>query len=279
MRTTVSQSSPVICRPLCLSFASFALLMSSGSSLAQTEPSNVRQQREVAERARVPEALTKIESGEFAGYHVDLVARMKTAEAVPGLEKQFPIVSDLKLKSKIASALIRLGDKDDKYWEYLVQLATPALESTAPDFLIVDKQGKFLPGPSPEFVSWASSRDLSPSSAATDSLYIFPSTIATLGWTRDGRAVPLLRRALESPNHLIQIAAAKGLAEIRDKDSIPLIINACARAPREAATSLAEALVYFDDNSAQSTVDQYMAKDIATAYRNAVAYGKTALGN
>jgi HEAT repeat protein len=73
---------------------------------------------------------------------------------------------------------------------------------------------------------------------------------------------------------MIEIAAAMGLAEIQDKDSIPLIIEACDRAPAEAASSIAEALVYFDDPEAQGAVGRYIRKDVAKALREERAQGK-----
>ena len=78
------------------------------------------------------------------------------------------------------------------------------------------------------------------------------------------RGIPLLRRALQSHNYLIVAWAAKGLAQIQDKQSIPLIVAAVQRAPTEYNSLIAESLVYFDDAQAQSAVDTYMPKDKAT---------------
>lgn len=72
---------------------------------------------------------------------------------------------------------------------------------------------------------------------------------------------------------------ASGLAELQDKDSIALIIEACERAPAEAARVIAESLVYFDDPDAQRAVDQYIPKERAKILRDAKAHGKkTPLG-
>ena len=67
---------------------------------------------------------------------------------------------------------------------------------------------------------------------------------------------------------------ARLLAEIQDKDSIPLIIEACKRAPAAAAAVIAESLVYFDDTEAQRAVDMYVPKDRAKIIREAKAQGK-----
>jgi HEAT repeat protein len=155
-----------------------------------------------------------------------------------------------------------------------VKQATPTLESDAPDFMSYDSQGKSVPGPSPEFESWVKAHNLDPTGLGEDSLYVLPGKVAFLGWSRDPRAIPLLRQALSSPNHMVEIAAAMGLAEIGDKDSIPFIIEACRKAPGEAAAVIAQALVYFDDDEAQNAVDKYIPKDIAKIYRDAKAHGK-----
>ena len=227
-----------------------------------------------ADMANVPDAIAKVKAGEFSGVHVDLITRAGAVEAIPILKEQFVRVQDPLLKAKIAAALVRLGDKDDTYWDFLVKLATPALESDAPDFMRHDSQGKSLPGPSPEFEAWVKAHNLSPTGLGEDSFYVLPGKVAFLGWSRDPRAIPLLRQALLSPNYQIEIAAAMGLAEIGDNNSIPFIVEACKRAPAEAAAAIAQALVYFDDAAAQSAVDQYIPKDIAKIYRDAKAHGK-----
>jgi hypothetical protein len=257
---------------LCHIFASWALL--AGVAYGQVQQTQPGKQVYGPDKTRVPEALAKVKSGAFSGVDVDLLARAGAVEAIPDLEKQFLRTQDPLDKAKIAQGLVKLGDKDDTYWNYLVQLATPAVDSDAPDFMGIDAQGKSVPGPSPGFIAWAKSHSLDPNAAGEDSLYILPGKVGLLGLTGDRRAIPLLRQALLSPNHLIEIAAADGLAEIQDKDSIQLIIAACQTAPAEAATAMARSLVYFDDAEAQSAVDTYLPKDYAKALREARAEGR-----
>ena len=106
-------------------------------------------------------------------------------------------------------------------------------------------------------------------------MYLAPGPVGLLALTGDPRAIPILRRGLLSPNHMIGIVAATGLAEMQDRDSIPLIIQACKRAPADvAAVIAAESLLYFDDPKAQSAVDEYVPKDAAKIYRDARAHDK-----
>jgi hypothetical protein len=102
----------------------------------------------------VPDAIAKVKSGEFAAVHVDMIATAHAVEAIPILKQQFVRVKDDPLlKAKIAAALVRLGDKDHTYWDFLAKVATPALQSDAPEFMSYDSQGKAIPAPSPEFVA------------------------------------------------------------------------------------------------------------------------------
>jgi HEAT repeat protein len=227
------------------------------------------------DKAKVPEAIAKVKSGDFTLGHVELIAEANAVEAIPDLEKQFVRSQDQLDKAKIAQALVKLGDKNDTYWDFLVQAATPAVESDAPDFINRDSQGKELPGPSPEFVAWVKAHNLAPPTAAADAEYIYPGKVMLLGATGDRRAIPLLRQALLSHNYLIEAAAARGLAEIQDKDSIILIVDVCKKAPTQVAGLIAEPLLYFDDPQAQDAVDKYVPKAIAKDLREARAKGKT----
>jgi PBS lyase HEAT-like repeat len=246
------------------------------AAYGQEKPRQPEKLAYAVDPANVPEAVAYLKSGKFAAVHVDMIVRAGAVEAIPSLKEQFVRVEDPLLKAKIAGALVIFhADKDGTYWDFLVQYATPALESDAPGFLNYDAQGKSSSGPSPKFEAWMKAHNLSPSSELFEnSFYMMPASVLLLGWTRDARAIPLLRRGLLSPNHQIVIAAAMGLAEIGDKESIPLIIDACKRAPADPAAVIAESLVYFDDAAAQSAVDQYIPKDRAKMYRDARAEGK-----
>jgi hypothetical protein len=246
-----------------------------GAVVGQTTQNQDEKLAYGVDKANVPDAIAKIKSGEFAAIHVDMVARAGAVEAIPSLKQQFVRVDDPLLKAKIAAAIVRLGDKDDTYWNFLVALATPALESDAPDFVSYDSQGKPVSEPSPEFVAWADAHNLPHAGLLEESKYLLPGKVMLLGWSRDSRAIPLLRRALSSTNYMIEIAAAMGLAEIRDKGSIPFIVDACKNAPADAAAAIAESLVYFDDDAAQGAVDRYIRKDTAKIYRDARVRGKT----
>jgi HEAT repeat protein len=181
------------------------------------------------------------------------------------LKQNFVNTQDERHKAQIASALIGLGDKENIYWDFLLRQAISALESDASSAAKYDSQGKPIEGPSPED-AWAKQ----------DAIF---NKVLMLAETGDLRGVPFLQRVLSSPNSDIQLIAAGGLARARDKDSVPLIIDACKNASPDVASALAsQVLVYFDDPRAQSAVDQYLSKEAAKFAREQKANGIGPLG-
>jgi hypothetical protein len=65
-----------------------------------------------------------------------------------------------------------------------------------------------------------------------------------------------------------------GIAETQDVISIPTVISRCKDAPAEAAGSIAESLVYFNDPRAQDAVDTFVPKEHAKALREARKMGR-----
>jgi HEAT repeat protein len=247
-------------------------LLIAHSSYGQTGQSQPNRGIYDPNRTNVANAIARVKSGNFVGVDVDMIRREAAVEAIPALREQFARVKDPLDRAQIASVLMKLGDKDEIYWDFLVKLATQVID--APDFWSYDAQGKLVPGPTPEFLAWAKAHKLSAAELGEWPQYSLPGPIGALGMSGDPRAIPLLRQALSSPNHMIEMVAAQGLAEMQDKDSIALIIDACKRSPAEAAAVTAESLVYFDDAEAQSAVDIYIPKDRAKVLREARAQGK-----
>jgi HEAT repeat protein len=202
-------------------------------------------------------------------YYVGKAAATHPAETVAILKQNFVNTQDERQKAQIASALIGLGDKEDTYWDFLLRQAISALESDASSAVKYDSQGKPIEGPSPED-AWAKQNEI------LNKVLLFVETVAE---TRDPRGVRILQRVLSSPNSNFQLLAAAGLARARDKDSVPLIIDACKNASPDVASAFAsQVLVYFDDPRAQSAVDQYLSKEAAKFAREQKAGGIGPLG-
>lgn len=223
---------------------------------------------------QVPDVLDRLKQDtNDSMYYVEVAAHTGRIDAIPILKEKFARSQNTLDKAKIAEVLVKLGDRDDTYWNFLVGLVTAVVESDAPDVGGFDAQGKST-GLSSKFIAWAVAHKLAPNEAAENAIYILPGEVGLLGLTGDHRAIPLLRRGLQSPNYFIRVDAANGLAQLGDESSIPLIISACKDAPSEPASVIAEALVYFDDPRAQSAVDTYVPKNFARSLRDDRAKGK-----
>lgn len=209
--------------------------------------------------------------------YVRRLADEGATQAIPMLESKFAsttaelteakivtatvFVEDLD-KANIASALVRLGDTKQEYFDFLSDQALLAIESNIPEYLTYDAVGKAGPGPSSQLSEWARGHNLAPAALEEEVLMALPSVVSLLGITGDARAVPLLQRGLLSPNYQIQIASARGLAKAADHSSIQQIIGACRRAPSEAASSIAAAsLVYFSDSDAQQAASDLIPQE------------------
>jgi PBS lyase HEAT-like repeat len=230
-----------------------------------------------ADPSNVPDAIAKVKSGHFSPVHLEMIANARAVVAAPALEAQFAQTQDVDTKAHIASVLVRIGEGGDKYWDFVVRTATPEIDGDVPELFNYDAQGKLEPstGPSLDMINWAKSHNVSLERDPYEVLRSIVGPVHYLAITGDPRGTPLLRRALLSPNFMIRNEAARGLAELKDKDSIPLIVEASRTAPAEAASEIALSLVYFDDPEAQSAVDKYVPEKTAKIYREATLAGKT----
>jgi hypothetical protein len=224
-------------------------------------------------------ALDNLKAGHYRANDVELVARMRASQAIPDLEALFPKTQDPEDKQKIANGLVRLGVADDTYWNFLSTRYSVAMDRGAPDPLRYDSHGQVVPDkPSEAFVAWASQNKLDVKAALFQVVFEDVGAVHAVATSQDERAIPLLRRAfsLQSfsmQNCLMQSAAARGLADLHDEGSIPLIIGASARASKDCAATIAKALVYFDDSDAQHAVDLYVPQEAAKIAREHRAHG------
>jgi hypothetical protein len=224
-------------------------------------------------------AIARAKSGDIDVVDVELIAEAGAVQAIPSLEAQFARVTDIKTKTKIAAGLVRLGDKDNTYWNYVEEQAALAVNSDIPDAVFSESQGKWMGRAlSPELQAWADAHHVDANTAGIDSRYDYPGKVLLLAETGDPRGIPLLRRALQARDYMIVTIAAKGLAQIQDKDSIALIIGACQRAPTGSNSAIAMSLIWFDDPRAQAAVDTYVPKEGAKIFRDARAQGMGVLG-
>lgn len=203
--------------------------------------------------------ISDVKKGEFTRADLDRLARARAVQAIPALKEQFDKTTDISTKEALASALNRLGDKEQIYWNFLEKYARLAVESDAPFPNRFDSQGKIVSRElSAEFLAWTKAHRVSTEEAIRTQMREFPSYLLFLAVTGDKRGQTLLREAMSSPNYLLQAVAAKGLAKLQDEDSVPLIIEACEKAPAEMTPMIAYALVFMDDSRAQAASERFI---------------------
>jgi len=236
-----------------------AVLIFAGLGLGHAQPAPSAQPTPATRAADAIDRINRNDLGQGvvdASGYVDQILIAHAVQGIPALEAYFARAQDDETKAMIASALVRLGDKDDAYWDFVVKQATAALDSNVP--FPYSLSGGTPESPlSPDFIAWAKARNLPPGGEAIEAAGDEVGKLAPLARTGDPRGVPLLRRGLQSPNMFIQDLAAAGLAQAQDKDSIPLIIDACKRAPAGVALMIAQALKFFDDPKARAAFALY----------------------
>jgi hypothetical protein len=256
-------------------YALCAFAMGPVPGWSQESEAYQRAERRFVNGGSVADAIKKVKEGNFGGVTVEEIVYAGAVEAIPALKEQFARSVDPSNKDdldpgnkeELASALIRLGDKDEIYWDFLLKQATEAVDSDPPFPRDFDPKGKILKDHfSGAFLNWAKGRGLSPDEAGEIAVYRLPIKLGFLAKTGDPRGLPLLRRAMSSSNYMIATMAAKGLAKLQDKDSIPLIIAACQKSPGGSG-AIAEALIFFDDPDAQAAADVYLPRDYANGLR------------
>jgi HEAT repeat protein len=218
--------------------------------LAQVEPARPKS---------IDDAINEIKQGQVNPVALQRIARAGAVDAIPVLHQQFVRTEEGFLKEAIASALVRLGDKDRTYWDFLETHAREVIQTDAPFPVPFDTQGNTVKKQlSQEFLEWAKNNQVDPQAAATAQMQTVPAQISFLAATGDQRGLELLRRAMASRNYFVQAIAARGLAKLQDVDSVPLIITACKRAPAEAAALIARSLVFFNTSQAQSAAETFI---------------------
>jgi uncharacterized protein (DUF1810 family) len=183
------------------------------------------EQRDEALKARILQILDSLKKGAYGPATHEQVAEAEAGQLTSILEERFVHGQDADIKARVAKALIELGDKNEAYWDFIVQQAKLAIESDAPSswcYSSTDCKEHSA------YVAWARAHNAPEDSAAEMKLNWLLEERVQLVFG-DPRGIPLLREALKSPNSNVVWAGADGLTRAHDKDSIPLIVEACKR--------------------------------------------------
>jgi len=186
------------------------------------------------------------------------IGRSAQPRAVPTIEDAFDKASDETDKLCLASALVRLGASDSRYWNYLSAAAEKLLDARVPMVSLLGIDGKVdHPGDyTSAFRQWAKAKGLDVDEAAYTQTYVAPASILDIAAAGDPRGLPILRRSLVDESPTIQLYGAMGLAILQDKSSIRAIIRTAKMAPPDMRASFGDCLLTFDDAEAQAAAEE-----------------------
>src|SRR5579872_5464807 len=103
------------------------------------------------------------------------VERSRDPQLLPDLRQAFEDTKAKREKQAIARTLVRLGDKDIRYFEYLASFAKPAVESGAPMIFVYGSDGKAVRGVvNPEFQAWCRDHGLDPEQELVNQFKTYP---------------------------------------------------------------------------------------------------------
>jgi hypothetical protein len=174
---------------------------------------------------KVRSVIDFLKQGTYGPATQEQIAEAQAGQLVPILEAQFVTSQDAVVKARVARALVDLGDNGTAYWDFLVQQAKLAIESDAPSTRCYSSAN--CTGHS-AYVAWARAHNAPEDSQAEMELNWLLEERVQLVFG-DPRGISLLREALKSPNINVAETGADGLTRAHDKDSIPLIVEACKR--------------------------------------------------
>ena len=175
--------------------------------------------------AKVRSVIDSLKQGAYGPVTHEQIVEAQTGQLVRILETRFVTSEDADVKARVARSLVDLGDKGNAYWDFLVQQAKLAIESDAPSTRCYSSTN--CTGHS-AYVAWARVHNAPEDSQAEMALTWLLEERVQLVFG-DPRGISLLREALKSPNINVVSTGADGLTRALDKDSIPLIVQACKR--------------------------------------------------
>ena len=184
------------------------------------------------------------------------LVELEDPSAIPALKTAFDQDHRDVTRLYLAAALVSLREPDPRFFAYLLEVATEAVNNDMPfpmpgskeDAVFREHFEKWKRSKSPEQLKAAMSKRLSSDMGA----------VLALAEANDVRSKPILYKGLLSPNFLVVQRSALGLARLQDENSIRLIIAACERLSPEAASLVAKAFAYFRSAEAQAALVRFI---------------------
>lgn len=155
--------------------------------------------------------------------------------------------------------MVKLGDKNARYFKYIVEAAAKAVKS---DFPLSLSAAALLAqnGRAPvALIAWARVHRTDLQNVLWMATVELPAAVEALGETADQRSSPILLDGLRSRNVFIVNEAALGLARFGDPKAVKAIIAACERVSADERPCVARALLDFETPQAQQAAEQLIA--------------------
>jgi hypothetical protein len=163
-----------------------------------------------------------------------LEAHRPDPRIIPALASAFDNRKSKRDRQKIAGTLLRLGERSEKYFDFLAHYAQSAVDDRAPSFAKYDSNGRPIKGQfSAEFENWCAQNGKDRRSVAALQVSEYPEDILALGEAEDSRSIPILRQGLDSPYPMVVALSVQGLGRLRDIAAIPLIASVAERFPEK----------------------------------------------
>lgn len=177
-------------------------------------------------------------------------------QVMTALKSAFETHQQKRARQDLAIALIRLGDKDDRYFHYLESFAKDAVDSDAPTFFLYGADGVPLKPPqwSPEFYAWSAQHGMSIEAAIKQAYQTFPDDLMLFAKAGDPRGIQLLRRGLYSSNPMVVGTCAAFLAGMNDTASIPLMLQLINTSPKTLSEILISRIAQFNGDQTERKI-------------------------
>lgn len=234
-------------------------------SVALAQPSQQSNSNDAAPGREILLAFSRQSAPELVSHYFDqprlqlfVIRRLISLDdprAIPALRNAFETQTQPLTRQFIAAALVRLGETDQKYFDYVAGRAREAVNSAIPfssrsvTALAASDSGDFEE--SEEVRSWAHAHNVPIVQAVWNATVEIPGAVQALAVARDRRSVPILLEALQSPNFLVVQEAAFGLARMHETSAIDPIIASCQRLDAKNRPWMAKPLLYFSSKKAQ----------------------------
>jgi HEAT repeat protein len=180
---------------------------------------------------------------------------------IPALRNAFDRERQPLTREFLAAALVRLGDKDSRYFDYAAGEALDAVNNGVPYWTSPATEaadGSDLERHE-EIRSWSQAHRTPIVQAIRIAIIENPGAVEALALAEDRRSVPILLQALQSPNLLVVREAAFGLARMHETAAARPIIAVCQHLDWEERPWTAKSLLYIRSKKAQQAASALIA--------------------